>query len=146
MLLNLVNSSGEYLLGRYAVTKANDTDGAGPESKTTRENFIGQTYSRFFSTVNLSGFVLQLFVVSRVFKFLGVRKALFIHPVAVFLGYLTMAGSPSIGKIYWLKVVDNSIDYSLGRQPNRPSGCQPAGRPSTRLSRRWIPSLCGLET
>jgi len=25
-----------------------------------------------------------------------------------------MAGSPSIGKIYWLKVVDNSIDYSLG--------------------------------
>jgi len=114
VLLNLVNSSGEYLLGRYAVTKANDTYGTGPESKTSRENFIGQTYSRFFSTVNLSGFLLQLFVVSRVFKFLGVRKALFIHPVTLFLGYLMVAGSPSIGKIYWLKVADNSIDYSLG--------------------------------
>jgi AAA family ATP:ADP antiporter len=62
----------------------------------------------------LSGFLLQLFVVSRVFKFLGVGKALFIHPFTVFLGYLAMAGSPSIGRIYWLKVVDNSIDYSLG--------------------------------
>jgi AAA family ATP:ADP antiporter len=114
VLLNLVNSSGEYLLGRYVVTKANDTYGTSPESKTTRAEFIGQTYSRFFSTVNLTGFLLQLFVVSRVFKFLGVGKALFIHPITVFLGYLAMAGSPSIGRIYWLKVVDNSIDYSLG--------------------------------
>jgi ATP:ADP antiporter, AAA family len=114
VLLNLVNSSGEYLLGRYAVTKANDTYGTSPESKTTREAFIGQTYSRFFSTVNLAGFLLQLFVVSRVFKFLGVGKALFIHPLTVFLGYLAVAWSPSIGRIYWLKVVDNSLDYSLG--------------------------------
>jgi len=114
VLLNLVNSSGEYLLGRYVVTNANSTYGSSPESKAIREQYIGQTYSHFFSTVNLTGFLLQLFVVSRVFKFLGVGRALFIHPLSVFAGYLTMAGSPSMDRIYALKVVDNSLDYSLG--------------------------------
>ena len=46
-----------------------------------RERFIGETYSRLFSTVNLIGFLLQMFVVSRVFKYLGVGRSLFIHPI-----------------------------------------------------------------
>ena len=114
VLLNLVNTSGEYLFGRYVVEKANQAYGDGPESKAAREEFIGETYSRFFSAVNLAGFLLQMFVVSRVFRFLGVGKALFIHPVAAFIGYLTMARTPTMGEMYWLKVVDNSVDYSLG--------------------------------
>jgi AAA family ATP:ADP antiporter len=114
VLLNLVNSSGEYLLGRYVVTDATSAYGNSPASKASREEYIGETYSRFFSTVNLTGFLLQLLVVSRVFKFLGVGKALFIHPLSVFVGYVTMAGNPSMSRIYSLKVVDNSLDYSLG--------------------------------
>jgi ATP:ADP antiporter, AAA family len=67
-----------------------------------------------FSTVNLAGFLLQMFVVSRVFKFLGVGKSLFIHPLVALAGYLMMLRAPSIALMGWLKVVDNSIDYSLG--------------------------------
>jgi hypothetical protein len=37
--------------------------------------------------VNLVGFVLQAFVVSRVFKFLGVGRSLFIHPLVSISGY-----------------------------------------------------------
>jgi AAA family ATP:ADP antiporter len=113
-LLNIVNTSGEYIFGRYVVEKATQAFGAGPEAMAARQAFIGATYSRLFSTVNLAGFLLQMFVVSRVFKFLGVGKALLIHPLTAFIGYLTMARAPSIGTMYWLKVVDNSIDYSLG--------------------------------
>ena len=51
-----------------------------------RERFIGATYSHLFSTVNLVGFLLQMFVVSRVFKYLGVGKALFIHPLVAGVG------------------------------------------------------------
>ena len=64
--------------------------------------------------VNLVGFLLQMFVVSRVFKFLGVGRSLFIHPIVALLGYLMMLRAPSFEAMRWLKVADNSIDYSLG--------------------------------
>jgi len=114
VLLNVVNTSGEYLFGRYIVEHANAQFGSGPEAAAARERFVGASYSRLFSTVNLIGFLLQMFVVSRVFKFLGVGKSLFIHPLVAFVGYLMMLRAPSIQLMGWLKVADNSIDYSLG--------------------------------
>jgi ATP:ADP antiporter, AAA family len=114
VLLNVVNTSGEYLFGRYIVEQANTLYGTAAESAAARERYIGETYSRLFSTVNLLGFLLQLFVVSRVFKFLGVGKALFIHPIVALCGYLLMLSAPSVRLMSLLKVADNSIDYSLG--------------------------------
>jgi AAA family ATP:ADP antiporter len=64
--------------------------------------------------VNLVGFLLQMFVVSRVFKFLGVGKSLFIHPTVALIGYLMMLRAPSVQLMGWVKIADNSIDYSLG--------------------------------
>jgi AAA family ATP:ADP antiporter len=64
--------------------------------------------------VNLLGFLLQMFVVSRLFKFLGVGKSLFIHPIVALLGYLVMLRSPSVQFMTWLKIADNSLYYSVG--------------------------------
>jgi len=75
---------------------------------------IGSIYSRFFSAVNLAGFLMQMFVVSRVFKFLGIGKSLFIHPIVALLGYLMMLRAPSVNFMAYFKVADNSLDYSLG--------------------------------
>jgi AAA family ATP:ADP antiporter len=114
ILLNIVNTSGEYLFGRYVVETAHATHGSGPETAAARDQYIGGVYSRLFSTVNLLGFLLQMFVVSRVFKFLGVGKSLYIHPIVALSGYLLMLRAPSITAMGYLKVADNSIDYSLG--------------------------------
>jgi AAA family ATP:ADP antiporter len=114
VLLNVVNTSGEYLFGRYVVEQAHALYGTGAELAAERERFVGETYSRLFSTVNLLGFLLQMFVVSRLFKFLGVSKSLFIHPVVALCGYLMMLRAPSVQLMGILKVADNSIDYSLG--------------------------------
>lgn len=114
VLLNVVNTSGEYLFGRYVVETANAQFGTGPEAAALRERFIGTTYSQFYSAVNLAGFLLQMFVVSRVFKYLGVGKSLFIHPLVAGAGYLLLILSPSFTAMRWLKVADNSLDYSLG--------------------------------
>jgi AAA family ATP:ADP antiporter len=114
VLLNVVNTSGEYLFGRYVVEQASAIHGSEPEFAEARQQFIGETYSRLFSTVNLLGFLLQMFVVSRLFKYLGVGKSLFIHPVVALTGYALMIRAPSMQLIAGLKVVDNSIDYSLG--------------------------------
>jgi AAA family ATP:ADP antiporter len=114
LLLNVVNSSGEYLFGRYVVNYAVDTFGGGAAAEAARSQFISETYSSYFGWVNLIGFLLQMFVVSRVFQFLGVGRALFIHPAVAFVGYVGMLFAPSFGFIRWLKVADNSLDYSLG--------------------------------
>jgi ATP:ADP antiporter, AAA family len=111
VLLNIVNTTGEYLFGKYVVQAAMEMH---PGNAVAQQQAIGAAYSRLFSTVNLLGFLLQMFVVSRVFKFLGVGKSLFIHPIVALTGYLMMLRAPSITAMGWLKVVDNSIDYSLG--------------------------------
>jgi ATP:ADP antiporter, AAA family len=115
LLLNVVNTSGEYLFGRYVVEQSHLlVPGVGAAADAERARFVGETYSRLFSTVNLLGFLLQVFVVSRVFKWLGVERALFVHPLVALSGYLLMLRAPSLQLMALLKVADNSIDYSLG--------------------------------
>jgi len=114
VVLNVVNTSGEYLFGRYVVEQATATYGTGPEAAADRERFVGEVYGRLFSTVNLVGFLLQMFVVSRVFKFLGIGRALYIHPLVAMVGYLLLLRAPSLRLMGIVKVADNSLDYSLG--------------------------------
>jgi ATP:ADP antiporter, AAA family len=114
VFINLVNTSGEYLFGRYVVDQANTLYGTSADMAAARERFVGETYSRLFSTVNLVGFLLQMFVVSRLFKFLGVGRSLFIHPLVAVAGYLMILRAPSVQLMGLLKVADNSLDYSLG--------------------------------
>ncbi len=114
VLLNVVNTSGEYLFARYIVDQSHALYGTDAAGAAAREQFVGSVYSRFFSTVNLVGFLLQLFVVSRVFKYLGVGKSLFVHPAVALAGYLLMLRAPSLALIQGVKVADNSLDYSLG--------------------------------
>jgi AAA family ATP:ADP antiporter len=114
VFLNVVNSSGEYLFGRFIVDASIRIHGADAGSLAARQQFVGGIYGTYFGYVNLVGFLLQLLVVSRVFKYLGVGRALFIHPLVAITGYLLILKAPSVWTMAWLKIVDNSIDYSLG--------------------------------
>ena len=145
VLLNIVNTSGEYLFGRYVVETAIATHGAGPEGAAARAAAIGGMYSRLFSTVNLVGFLLQMFVVSRVFKFLGLGRALFIHPVIALSGYLLMLRAPSITTMAYLKVADNSVDYSLGNTTKQALWL-PTSREANKAKRPSTRSSCGPAT
>ncbi len=114
LLLNVVNTTGEYLFGRYIVEQSQFLHaGAGPEAVAARERFVGETYSQFYSVVNLAGFLLQMFVVSRLFKWLGIGRSLLVHPLVAMAGYLLMIRAPSLQMISVVKVADNSINYSL---------------------------------
>jgi AAA family ATP:ADP antiporter len=48
-----------------------------------------------------------------VFKFLGVGRSLFIHPVVALVSYAMMLKAPSFEAIRVLKIADNAISYSL---------------------------------
>ena len=141
VLLNVVNTSGEYLFGRYVVETANATFGTGPETAAARAEFIGETYSSLFSTVNLVGFLLQALVVSRLFKFLGVGRSLFIHPIVALVGYLTMLRAPSLEAMRVLKIADNSIDYSLGNTTKQALWL-PTSREAKYKAKQAVDSFC----
>jgi len=114
LLLNVVNTNGEYLFGRYIVEQSLSLHpGTTADALAARERFVGETYSQFSFYVNLAGFLLQMFVVSRMFKWLGIARSLLVHPVVALLGYLLMLRAPSLQMISLVKVTDNSINYSL---------------------------------
>jgi len=141
LLLNVVNTSGEYLFGKYVVNAAMAAHGGGPESEAARQQFIGETYSSYFGWVNLIGFLLQMFVVSRVFKLLGVGRALFIHPTVAIIGYIGMLLAPSFAFIRWVKIADNSLDYSLGNTTKQALWL-PTSRAAKYKAKQAVDSFC----
>jgi len=141
LLLNVVNTSGEYLFGTYVVEAANAAVGSGPAAAEARGRFISETYSSYFGYVNLIGFLLQMFVVSRVFKFLGVARAVFIHPTVALVGYLGMLRAPSFEFVRWLKIADNSLDYSLGNTTKQALWL-PTSREAKYKAKQAVDSFC----
>ncbi len=108
---NWVNSNGEYILGRI-VKEAADTAAGGPGAMQA-DAFIASFYTRYFGVVNLVGMLLQLFVVSRAIKYVGVPVALCVLPALVLGSYTTIVALPILGVVRWVKTAENSTDYSL---------------------------------
>jgi AAA family ATP:ADP antiporter len=141
VLLNVVNTGGEYLFGRYVVQNATAIYGAGAAAESARGQYIGEAYSAFFSHVNLLGLLLQMFLVSRVFKYLGVGRALFVHPIVAGAGYLVMLGIPSFRAMSVLKTLDNSLDYSLGNTTKQALWL-PTSRQAKYKAKQAVDSFC----
>ena len=62
---------------------------------------------------HLLGLLIQMFLVSRIFKFLGVRGALFILPCIALGGYALLVALPMLQVVRIVKIAENSTDYSL---------------------------------
>ena len=113
VVLNVVNTTGEYLLSSKAQQEAGARFGTDEASRRDRQKFMSGFYGDFFGWVNLLGFLAQIFAVSRVIKVLGVGGALFVHPVIALVGYTSMIWAPSLALVRNLKIADNATDYSL---------------------------------
>jgi AAA family ATP:ADP antiporter len=74
---------------------------------------IGTFKGDYFYWVNTIGVVLQLFLVSRLFKYFGVRVALFILPCIALFGYSSLAFAPVLALVRVAKIAENSTDYSV---------------------------------
>lgn len=119
VLLNLVNSTGEYLLSTFAERQA----GAALAEALQRDPTIdvnafmaksfGLFYSAFFLWVNILSVALQAFVASRIVKFLGVAGLLFVLPLVAFANYGWLALGLGFGAFRWLKTAENASDYSI---------------------------------
>ncbi len=113
LVLNLVNTTGEYILGRTVVSAAEQAVASGTAGGLSKEEYIGGFYAQFFTVVNIAGLLLQLFVVSRVLKYFGVGVAILILPLIALGGYLIAAFYPVLAMVRWAKTAENATDYSL---------------------------------
>ncbi len=113
MFLNWVNTTGEYILSRTIEGVATSAVAAGTAGGLSEGEFIGKFYSSFFSGVNLAGMLIQLFLVSRIIKYAGVRLAVLVLPLIAFGGYAILAFFPILTAVRWAKTAENSTDYSL---------------------------------
>ncbi|RMF67879.1 MAG: MFS transporter [Calditrichaeota bacterium] len=113
LLLNWVNTTGEYILSRTVEETANRLAKDGKIAGFSVEEYIGKFYADFFTVVNLAGVLIQLFLVSRIFKYLGIRIALFVLPLIALGGYVLLAFYPVLSFVRWAKTAENATDYSL---------------------------------
>jgi len=112
ILLNLVNTTGEYLLS--AILEQLYTRGSADGSiSVDKGTYVGRFYGGFYFMVNLCGVLIQFFAVSRILRYAGFSVALVLTPLVVFLGYASLALLPIVSWFRYFKVVENSLDYSL---------------------------------
>jgi AAA family ATP:ADP antiporter len=119
VLLNWVNSTGEFILADYVKADATARIAASG-GVLDMSTLITAFYGDFQFWVTLVSFGIQLFLVSRIFQVVGVRGALLIHPLIVAAGYGLLALAPLLGgfvpiftMIRWIKIAENGVDYSL---------------------------------
>ncbi len=113
LLANWVNTTGEYILGKLVSNAAAEAVASGTAGVVDAGTWIGQFYSDFFFYVNVLGVVLQLFAVSRILKYMGVRVALLILPLTALAGNLLVIAVPVLAYLRWTKTLENATDYSL---------------------------------
>lgn len=112
VVANIVNTIGEYVLSNAVRNHALELFPSAADEAARRELIKG-FFSDFFMWVNLVGFVLQAFLVSRVIRRLGVRGALFVLPVIAFGVYGAIGAIGGIALIRIAKISEDAIDYSL---------------------------------
>lgn len=118
MILNLVNTTGETILDISILKSAEESiPGLADMTEKAREDaigdYVGTFRGDFFFWVNLVGAITQTFLVSRIFKYLGLRAALFSLPLIGVIAYGGIALVPALAFVRIMKIGENSIDYSL---------------------------------
>jgi AAA family ATP:ADP antiporter len=113
LVYNLVNTLGQFMLNILISEEAARRIAAGTADGATEAALIGMLSGTVQTYVNLLALVLQAFFVSRIFKYIGVRGALFILPAIAATGYTAMALIPTFLTMQWMKVFENGTDYSV---------------------------------
>lgn len=111
VILNWVNTTGEYILAEFVVSYAQQQ--LADNATVAKGEVIAAFYSQFYFAVNALTLVIQVLLVARIFRWIGVRGALLVLPVIAFIGYGLVAFVPVFSIIRAAKIAENSTDYSL---------------------------------
>ncbi|MEH6635952.1 MAG: putative Ig domain-containing protein [Halioglobus sp.] len=108
ILLNLINTNGEYILATFVTEQVHS--GA---TDSTAEDYITLFYSKYLFLTTLISFLIQLFLVSRIFDRIGIAGALYILPILMLINYSLIALIPILAVARAALIAENSVYYSL---------------------------------
>ncbi len=111
LVYNFINTIGEYIISDVA-TRAGLAAVARGEVANMGV-FIGKFFSDYQFLTNILALVIQLFLVSRIFRWLGVGGALFVLPFIALGGYAFISMGATLLLVKWVKSLENGTDYSL---------------------------------
>ena len=111
VLLNVVNTTGGYLIARLLSAHVNELALADPSFN--KAAFIGAYSANYDFWVNITAFLLQAFVASRLVKYQGLRGVLLALPLIALGGYAIIAAGVSFSVVRWVKTAENATDYSI---------------------------------
>ena len=111
VLLNVVNTTGEYLVARLLTVHVGQLALADPTFN--KQAFIGAFSGNYQFSVNVLAFVLQAFFTSRLVKHQGLRGVLLALPLIALGGYAIIAAGVGFSAVRWIKTAENATDYSM---------------------------------
>jgi AAA family ATP:ADP antiporter len=111
MILNWVNTTGEYILAELVVRHADAR--LAVDAGAVKADIIAAFYGNFFFMVNLVTLLVQVFLVARIIRWIGIKGAVLVLPLIVLLGYGLVVFIPIFSIIRIVKIIENSTDYSL---------------------------------
>ncbi len=111
ILLNGVNTTGEYFVSHLVTEHAHSMAAASPGFNA--QAYIGSFYGDYQFWVNVIAFLLQAFVASRLVKFQGLRGVLLALPLIALGGYSVIAAGVTFAVVRWIKTAENATDYSI---------------------------------
>ena len=111
LVLNLVNTTGEYVLSSAVVDRANQLAAGDPTFN--KSAYIGEFYGGYFFWVNVIAVVLQGFLASRLVKWFGLGGVLFALPLVALGAYGAIALGAGFFIVRVAKTAENATDYSI---------------------------------
>jgi ATP:ADP antiporter, AAA family len=113
LLYNWVNSNGEYMLSKLIKGDAEAAFQRGEINAKQVKDMIGGAYADFYFYVNSAAVLLQMFVVSRLVRWLKLPAAFLFLPVLALANAFVFAFVPIVALARAGKTAENATDYSL---------------------------------
>ncbi|NJK88389.1 MAG: translocase [Myxococcales bacterium] len=113
LVFTWVNTNGEYMLSALVSERAQELSSSNDLGGLSKGEWISSFYSDFFFYVNILGFVLQAFVVSRLVRYVGLGPTFFLLPAIAMFDAVAVAVAPVLAILRVGKIAENATDYSV---------------------------------
>jgi AAA family ATP:ADP antiporter len=117
VLLNMINTNGLYILASFLTGHAQQAVGDSAGALTTGM-VISRFYGNFYATITALQIVIQLFLVSRIFRWFGVRGAILILPAIMVLNYGLILFFPMFALVRLMMILEMTTNYSIQNTTN----------------------------
>ncbi len=113
VLINLVSTTGDSIHSFLVNDHFNSLEASGALDVGGADRAKAQYFGNFFFWMTIAQFSIQMFVVSRLFRLVGVGGALLALPLVALAGYALVAFIPVLSVIRMVRMSEMSLEYSV---------------------------------